>query len=524
MKGHSHIKRLIKNLVSPRKRADNNQENEKWQPFFSDIDKNEDELHKKLGESPDISIRTFIVRMDNGKSIQVLLLSIDGITSTETIRNDVLQSLLEHPPRFAPNRQVEAFQEKISTKRIRIIDNMEQAIYRVLKGKVLLLIDGQTKGLLIDAEEFQQRSIQEPDNERTVRGSNDGFVEITNTNLSFIRERIAHPSLQFETTELGHYSRTGVTIAYIKGIADPALLERVKDRLANIELDSIESSGQIEQLIEDHPYSIFPTIGNTERPDKASTFLMDGRILIFVEGNPVSLVIPYLFIDNVQSIEDYHSRPYYSSFIRILRFFAFIISISLPALYISALNFQKEIIPSDMIVPIIQAREIVPFPLAMEIIMMIIMFEIVREAGVRLPEQIGSALSIVGALILGEVSVSAGLVGAPTIVVVSLSYISAFVITSIADVTALLRILLFTSSSIFGLFGLIVALMGFFAHMISLTSLGVPYMAPFAPTYFRDWLDAVIRFPTRLLKHRKKSIPNQREVKVQTVPNTAGKK
>ena len=356
-----------------------------------------------------------------------------------------------------------------------------------------------------------------------MRGAHEGFIESSPTNIALLRRRIPHPSLQFETIKIGEFSQTDITLGYIKGIVDPKLIERLKQRLDQIKVDEINNSGEIEQFIEDHPFSIFPTIGNTERPDVASALLMEGRIMIIVNGDPVSLYIPSLFLENMKSIEDYSSRPYYSSFIRLMRFFSFIISISLPALYIAAINFHKVMIPSEMIVPIIQARETVPFPLTMEVFMMILMFEVVREAGVRLPQQIGIALSIVGALILGQVSVSAGLVGAPTIVVVSISYIAAFVITPIADVTALLRIGLFIASSLFGGYGLIVAMLGLLTHMISLTSLGVPYMAPFAPFYFQDWKDSLIRLPLRWKKHRPKSIPNQRAPRIKSLPKTGDK-
>lgn len=223
----------------------------------------------------------------------------------------------------------------------------------------------------------------------------------------------------------------------------------------------------------------------------------------------------FFFLDNLKTIEDYNSRPYYSSFIRIIRVFAFIISTTLPALYISALYFNKEMIPSDLLIPIIEEREMVPFSLWLEMFLMILMFEVVREAGVRLPQAVGSALSIVGALILGQVAVTAGLVGAPTIVVISISYISAFIITPIADITALLRIALLISSTMFGMFGLIVALLGLITHMVSLTSLGIPYMAPLAPTYFRDFKDTFIRFPTKWLKQRPTSISNKRSTKIE---------
>ena len=239
--------------------------------------------------------------------------------------------------------------------------------------------------------------------------------------------------------------------------------------------------------------------------------------IIFHSGPSMCESFPY-------PIEDYNSRPYYSSFIRFIRFVSFYFSTTLPALYFSALNFNKQMIPSDLLVPIIQAREMVPFSLWLEMALMILMFEVVREAGVRLPQAVGSALSIVGALILGQVAVSAGLVGAPTIVIISISYISAFIITPIADVTALLRIALLIASSLFGPFGLIVAILGLTTHMVSLTSMGVPYMAPIAPTHFRDFKDLVFRFPIKWLKHRPKSIPNQRDSKIQSLPNTGDKR
>src|SRR5699024_3765124 len=346
------------------------------------------------------------------------------------------------------------------------------------------------------------------------------FIESMSVNLTLIRRKISHPSLRFETLKIGKYSQTGITIAYVKDIAKPELVNQIKERLQQIKIDMLESSGEIEQLIEDHTYSIFPTVGNTERPDKAASMLMEGRVCILIDGQPVSLFVPYLFVESIKNIEDYSSRPYYASLVRLLRFLAFIISITFPALYISAVNFNKSLIPSDMVVPITVARETVPFPLALEVIIMILMFEVIREAGIRLPEQVGTAISIVGPLILGEVAVASAIVGAPTVIIVSISYIAAFVTTPIADVTALLRIALFVAASIFGSYGLVVALLATFTHMVSLTSFGVPYMAPFSPLHFRDWKDAFVRFPTKLLKNRPESIPNQRSKKVTSVPDT----
>lgn len=491
--------------------------------FSLDVHKNEDHLRQLLESNQDIIFHDFIISLHDGRALKALLVLVDGLIDEDAIRSNVLEPLSEESLESSMGEELKQVKERISIFNIKNEDNLEKAVFQILKGNTLLLLDGYNEGLLLNAPGYEIRAISEPQSDRAVRGAHDGFIESSSTNIALIRRRIPHPSLQFETMKIGEYSQTDVTIGYIKDIADPKLIKRLKNRLNQIKVDEINNSGEIEQFIEDHPFSIFPTIGNTERPDKTSALLMEGRIVVIVNGDPVILFVPSLFLENMKSIEDYSSRPYYSSFIRLMRFISFIVSISLPAIYIAAINFHKVMIPSEMIVPIIQAIETVPFPLTMEVAMMILMFEVVREAGVRLPQQVGSALSIVGALILGQVSVSAGLVGAPTIVVVSISYISAFIITPIADVTALLRIGLFMASSLFGGYGIIVAMLGLLTHMVSLTSLGVPYMAPFAPFYFQDWKDSLVRLPLRWKKQRLKSIPNQRTNRIKGLPKTGDK-
>lgn len=510
----------MKGINQKQQSAENITSNLTESSFSTVLTENERTIKSILGSGQDVMMSKFKIKIKNGDMIDVMLVAIDGIVDENAKRNNVIKPLISQIFEEKPNDKLEQLQMRLSTKKTIGVKNVIKAIDHVLKANVLLLVNGYKTGLLISIEGFEIRAIEEPDTERVVRGAKEGFVESTGVNLSLLRRRISHPSLRFETIEVGEYSKTGVTVCYIKDIAKDELIERIKTRLNQIKIDDIHGSGDIEQLIEDHPYTIFPTVGYTERPDKAAALMMEGRIVILVDGNPISLFAPFFFAENFKSTEDYGARPYYSSFIRFIRFFSFIVTITLPSLYISALNFNKALIPSDMIVPIIQARETVPFPLAMEVILMILMFEIVREAGVRLPQQFGTAISIVGPLILGDVSVSAGLVGAPTVVIVSLSFIAAFVITPIAETAALLRIGLFIASSLFGTYGLFVSLLGLIIHMVSLTSLGIPYMSPFAPFYFRDWKDSIVRFPTRLLKYRPKSVPHKRSRRIMSLPKT----
>lgn len=502
-------------MQHPKKNEMNGEKN----TFSASLKENEEKIVQYLGESKDVQLTHFQIKLSKNKQVAALLLVIDGLVDEEAKRNNILKPLIEPPFEEMEVVNLKQIQSRIAVKEVRIESNFEEAINYVLKSKALLMVEGFSKGLLIAIEGFEIRTISQPETEQTVRGSREGFIESLDVNLSLIRRRITNPSLRFETLTIGDFNSTNVTVAYIKEIADKTLVKRVIERLKNIKVDSIHNSGDIEQFIEDHPYSIFSTIGNTERPDFVANLLMEGRIIILIDGDPTSLFVPILFVENIKHIEDYHSRPYYSSFIRLIRFFAFFISITLPALYISAINFNKALIPSDMIVPVTIARESVPFPLALEVIIMILIFEVVREAGVRLPKQIGTAISIVGPLILGDVAVTSSLVGAPTVIIVSISYIASFVITPIADVTALIRIAIFIPASIFGSYGLVIAMLALLTHMISLTSLGVPFMAPFSPMYFSDWKDSIIRLPTRLLKYRKQSIPTQRKRKINSLPN-----
>jgi len=519
----SYIQRLLDNLLDKKDNDKVSDSMEHWQQFSTSLDENVKMLEDYLGTSEDILFSHFHIKLHHDEEIRAVLVTVDGMVDEKAQRNNILQPLLEPPLAQTANEDVEAIIKRLSVKQIQKEDNLVEAGKTVLKAHALLIIDGNPQGILMSVEDFDIRSIEEPDSEMIVRGPREGFIESLSVNLTLIRRRIAHPSLRFDTIEIGEYSQTKVAVAYVEDITDSAIIKQVKNRLNEVKIDATHNAGVVEQLIEDHPYSIFPTIGNTERPDRVASLLMEGRVALLVDGDPVCLVVPFLFVESIKNIEDDSSRPYYASFIRLIRFLAFGLSITLPAIYIAAVNFNKALIPSDMVVPLTVAREAVPFPLALEIIIMTLMFEVVREAGVRLPKQVGTAVSIVGPLILGDVAVTSSLVGAPTIIIVSISYIAAFVVVTMADVIALLRIFLFLAASIFGSYGLVVALLALFTHMATLTSFGVPYMAPFSPFYFRDWKDAIVRFPTRLIKKRPKSIPNKRSTKINSLPNVRDK-
>lgn len=514
--------RTIHKILKKTKKHTRMSETSPWKdlvPISSSLEQNKQEIIRRFGESPDLTNHSFQIVISDHHHLESLLFCLDGMVNEQQIDDHILKPLLENPVNMGDNKAWKTIRNRISQNNVKEVKDIETAALEISQGAIFLVIEGYTQGLLIYCESAKHRSVSEPTVETVVRGPHEGFVESLNTNVSLLRKHIRHPSLHFQSLLLGEYTRAQVMVAYMKDIAHPAVVNRVLKRLKAIDTDNIHYSGEVEQFIEDQPLTIFPTLGNTERPDKASAALMEGRVIILVHNDPVALIAPYPFISNFQSTEDFGSRPFYASFIRSLRFFSFLLSISLPAIFLLTLNFHKEIIPSELIMNIAAAREQVPFPLTIEILLMMLIFEVVREAGVRMPRAIGQAVSIVGAIILGEVSVSAGLVGAPTIIVVAFAAISTFAVTPLTDVMSILRFLLVIPASIFGLYGVLFAFLGILTHMVVLRTLGEPYMAPFAPIQFKDWKDSLIRLPYKWQRYRPYSIPNQRPEKIRHIPN-----
>ncbi|PWI57489.1 spore germination protein [Sulfoacidibacillus thermotolerans] len=474
-------------------------------------------LQMRFATSADINMHQFDLILTDHSRVTVLSISVQSLIDLNQIHTNVIEPMIQQPFSSRENL-IQEIQQRIFIKNGTSYTQLEPCLEQVVQGGVAFFFDGLSRALVISAPGTPARSIEEPSTEATIRGSHEGFVESISTNMALIRKRIKDARLRFQSVTIGTLTHTQVVVAFIDGLTAPAMIHTALQKLQQIKVDSINSSGDIEQMIEADPWTIFTTVGNTEKPDRAAALLAEGRILILVDGDPTILYGPHLFIEAFQSPEDYSSRPYYVSFIRLLRFISFFISIYTPALFIAALNFHKEMIPVALLPNFQGANEKAPFPIVFEIVVMLVMFEVVREAGVRLPKTVGSAVSIVGALILGQVSVQAGLVSAPSIIVVAVSVIASFLLTPIADVVSLLRIFNLIAVSIFGLFGLFMVTVATITHMVTLRSLGVPYMAPIAPLHFRDWKDTLVRVSVRLNKMRPESIPTLQPKRIDHLP------
>jgi spore germination protein KA len=383
---------------------------------------------------------------------------------------------------------------------------MDDAIENILSGQTAIFIDGYNSALYVSTQGFEARNVEQPDTESSVRGSREGFNEILKVNTSLIRRKINNPNLVFESMKLGKQTKTNIRIGYIEGIANPKIVDEVKQRLKRIDTDMILESGYIEQYIEDHPYSIFPTIANSEKPDKVAAKILEGRIAIFCDGTPFVLTVPHLFVETLQVGEDYYSRPYLASLMRLLRILALFLTVATPALFVAVATYHHEMVPSLLLTTMAAAEEKVPFPVFIEALMMSIVFELLREAGVRMPRPVGSAISIVGALVIGEAAVTAGLVSAPMVIVVALTAITGFVVTALNDAVILSRLLLLFLAAAFGFYGILMGTLLILGHMCSLRSFGSPYLAPVGPIIWSGWKDSLVRFPLWKLTVRPVSI------------------
>jgi len=378
---------------------------------------------------------------------------------------------------------------------ISINNSFKKIIEKCLAGNTILLVNGFNKALIISTIGWERRGITEPTTEVVVRGPKEGFTETLRSNTTLLRRKIHNPDLKIESLIIGQRTNTNIAIAYIKELANEKLVKELKSRLNKINTDSILESGYIEELIEDAPLSPFSTIGNSEKPDKVAAKILEGRIAILVDGTPFVLTIPKLFIENFQSVEDYYSRPFLSSLIRFFRYIAFLISMTGPAIYVALTNFHQETIPTPLVLTMASSKEGIPFPGVLEALLMVVTFELLREAGIRLPRAVGQAVSIVGALVLGEAAVSAGLISAPMVIVVATTAITSFIVSPLYDVVSIMRYIFIILAAIMGAVGISVGLLGLLIHLSSLRSFGSPFLSPLAPVYFKNLKDSFVRFP-----------------------------
>lgn len=456
-------------------------------------------IKKVMGYASDITVREFTVAP--GTEIKAAVVLVRGLAERELINEQVIGALMSNN-RFNSVRDNIDFFKMIKEYGIPNISVNEEfdvnnILNELINGNTIFFLDKVDRALIVGSTGWRERAVSEPTTENVVRGPKDGFTENIENNTALIRRRIKSPNLRIEPFKIGTETKTTILVVYLQGIAKEGIIEEVRSRLKRIEIDSILESSYIEELIEDTPISPFPQIDHSERPDKVSAAILEGRVAILVDTTPYALIVPTIFSQFIQSAEDYYERFPIGSLTRFIRIIAYFVSVILPALYIALTSFHQEMIPTTLALSIAASREGVPFPSIGEAFMMEATFEILREAGVRLPKQAGQAVSIVGGLVIGQAAVQAGIVSQAMVIVVSLTGISSFAIPAFNAAASgrLLRFPLMLLASVFGLPGILAGLSIIIIHLNSLRSFGVSYMEPFISANKNEFKDILSRTP-----------------------------
>lgn len=469
-------------------------------------------IKETFGKNADVHLREFTIR---GTNTRAAVMFTEGLVDVNLMDEYLIKSLMfEGVPEqtqgeFVQHNNADFLtsylkEQLLPVSQVQETQSLQELAIAVLLGKNALLVDGLPGAMLIGTAKGKTRGVDEPLSEGLLRGPRIGFTEELSDNTGILRRHGSNQSLFIEKFEVGSRVKKDLAIAYIQDIADPKLVAEVQKRIQEMDMDDMLESGYVEQLIEDSTLSPFQQILNTERPDRVMGALLEGRVAILLDGTPFVLVVPVTFSMLLQSPEDYYERWIPGTFLRMLRFMSAMLALLAPALYISFISFHPGLIPTKLVLTIIETRTGVPFPSLIEVLIMELSIEILREAGIRLPKPIGPAMGIVGGLIIGQAAVQAGIISQFLVIVVAVTAISSFTI-PVYSAGLTLRILRFVamfSAAVLGLFGVVMFFLLVCTHLSRLSSFGVPYVAPAVPYHLGEWKDFFIRAPLNMMRKR----------------------
>jgi len=385
------------------------------------------------------------------------------------------------------------------------LEDMDVILQKLNAGQSLLFFHKPALLQVIDTYSAPTRSITNTETESTVIGPQDAFTESLETNISLLKRRIQNPVLKNEIRTVGTETNIKISIMYMENIVNTENLDTLRNRLDNLQYPFFSDISELKQLIEDNPLSPFPQYYMSVRPDSVSQYLIDGRIVVFMDNSQAAIICPTSFFEMFVSVEDYYNRWTTASLLRMLRFFGFFLTIMITPMYISALTFHPEVLPYELLLNLQESRSKVPFPPLIEVLFIELIIEVLREAGSRMPAKVGQTIGIVGGIVIGTAAVEAGLLSNILIVLVATSALLSFLppIFLLANTSRFVRYIFILSAGLFGLYGLMLAFAWLFTHLLRLNSLGTPYMTPFVPRNASDLLDSIIRFPTKYIKAKK---------------------
>ena len=465
-------------------------------------------LKEDLHNNDDIIVRE-IKFEDKG----ACLVFLDGIVDIEAINLSIIKSLNSFTTKEDIDNLDTILLRLNSVAGVEVLKTQD-VIDKLLKGYAVLFVDDIEDAIGFNVIKYSSRSIEEPPTSMVIKGPREGFNESIKTNISLIRKRLLTKDLKIESFEIGEKTKTQVKIAYLVSIADDGIVKEIKDKLKKINIDGILDSYYISKFLEDRPNSIFRQVGLTEKPDICCSKMLEGRVAVFVDGSPIVLTIPYLFMEDLQSSNDYYSDAHRASLLRVLRLVGMISSVLLPGFFIALQLFHYKVLPLKFLVTIINTTQNLPLNPFLEILFIMVLFEILFEASIRMPKYLGVAISIVGALILGDTAVKAGLVSPPGVMIVAIPAISGYCIPDQNNQIFLLRAIFAVIGGVFGFQGLILAGMFLVCYMTKLDSFKTAFLAPFSPYVANDQKDFIFKQVITEMKTRPESFPEKNNIRL----------
>lgn len=477
------------------------------------LKENISDLKNMFSSSADFTVRN--LSLNSSDKLQAALITIEGMCSKEVVTLSVITPILDYCfESESPNEIFDEIKNKVlASSEIVEFSTVDEAVMFSTSGFAVLLLDGTKRMLAIGSQGFSFRGVSEPETEVVQRGSREGFTEPLRINMTLIRRRIKSPDLVFETITVGSQSQTQLMLAYLKSSVSKNILDEIRRRLNLCNLETVLASGYLTDYLEEkNDISFFSGVGISERPDTVCGKLTEGRVAVLVDGTPAVIIVPHLFVEEFQSVDDYSNRPYYAAFIRILKYISFFIAVFLPGIYVAFAQYHPEYFPSGLLIKTAEALLKTPLPATLEVILITFIYEIMREAGLRIPKPLGHAVSIVGALVIGESAVSAGIISSSTLMVVATAAICSYVTSALYPPIMILRFIFIIVGGVLGLWGIVLAACVVLLEMCNKTSIGVPYMSSFAPFSLKRMRDVFIREGWRNLgKHT---------IRVQKFPET----
>lgn len=501
--------KFIKNIIEMYSQKPQKGYVQTFKKLSSSLAENLSALRTVFNQSADLTIRELSI-----SGIPAAVITIDNMIDKQVLGESIMSPLLSFKYIGSEKGLLEKIKlQVLYTAELLELSSIEELSLKIMSGFAAILIDGCENAVSVGIQGYASRGVSEPESDIVQRGSREGFVESVRVNMTMIRRRLKNPELKFETMTVGKTSRTETALCYLTGTVSHEILDELKNRLRNIPLETVLASGYLVPFLEDKGSgSFFSSIGVTERPDTVCGKLTEGRIAVLVDGVPSALIVPYIFAEHFQSLDDYSNRAYFATFTRILKYCAFFISILLPGIFVSLGTYDPEVFPPIMLNKIASSIAATPLSLTTETIVILFIYEIMREAGLRMPQPLGYAVSIVGGLVIGDTAVNAGLIGAPTLMVVAISAISSYVVPDLYAPSAMLRMIFTIIGGAFGIWGISVMLSILLVDLCGKTSFGVPYTSPVTPMSSVVLRDVVIRAGWKTL--------SQKTEKVQDLPGT----